>query len=60
LNIDTYPFMLAFERGDGYEIADSPRVTFLDRETGDLVWAYSWNCERTLYEGVRPEDGRAT
>jgi len=52
--------MLAFERGDGYEIADSPRVTFLDRETGDLVWAYSWNCERTLYEGVRPEDGRAT
>ena len=56
LNIDTYPFMLAFERSDGYEIADSPRITFLDRETGELVWAYKWNCERTVYEGARPED----
>ena len=55
LNIDTYPFMLAFERGDGYEIADRPRVAFLDRETGELVWAYNWSWERMMYEGARPE-----
>jgi hypothetical protein len=56
LNIDTYPFMLAFEHSTDYETPDTARRTYLDRETGELLWLYESDRDATVYEGISPED----
>jgi hypothetical protein len=56
LNIDTYPFMLAFEHSIDYETPETGRRTCLDRETGELLWLYDNDRDATVYEGISPED----
>lgn len=56
LNIDTYPFMLAFEHSNDYETGDTKRTTYLDRDTGELLWVYAEDRDATFYEGLAPED----
>lgn len=56
LNIDTYPFMLAFEHSIDYETTETGRRTYLDCETGELLWLYDDDRDATIYEGISPED----
>ena len=56
LNIDTYPFMLAFEHSIDYETTETGRRTYLDRATGELLWLYDDDRDAIIYEGISAED----
>ena len=57
ISIDEMLFMDAFERDVDFQDL-SPQCTYLDLETGDVIWVFEEDQDAEFYAGIKPGENR--